>query len=99
MRTLSGQAPVTKRSGKQCHVTDGWLAISGWRMLSITGHGWPASTIRKPARLCALRSGGHSHGQALRGVGDRLLYVLCTMLERQTLFNPDHKSAPTAMAA
>jgi hypothetical protein len=35
----------------------------------------------------------------LGSVGDRLLYVLCTLLERQTLFDLDYKSAQIAAAA
>lgn len=42
-----------------------------------------------------LRRCGHSHGRALRGVGARLLYVLCTLLKRHTPFDPNH-TAPKA---
>jgi hypothetical protein len=33
-----------------------------------------------------------SHARALRTIGDRFLYVLCTLFERQTLFDPDQKT-------
>jgi hypothetical protein len=36
---------------------------------------------------------GHGHARALRTVGDRLLYALCTTLKRQTLYNPDCQAA------
>jgi transposase len=100
LRTLSGQAPVTKRSGKQCHVTR--RLARNKRLENALYHWSRVASQHDPTsqrRYAELRSRGHSHGRALRGVGDRLLYVLCTMLERQTLFNPDHKSAPSAMAA
>ena len=36
----------------------------------------------------SLKARGKTHGQALRYVGDRLLKVLCTMLENNTLYEP-----------
>ncbi len=50
-------------------------------------------------RYAELRSRGHSHGRALRGVGDRLLYVVCTLLERQTPFDPSYKNLQMDAAA
>jgi len=50
-------------------------------------------------RYAALRARGHNHARALRSVADRLLYVLCTLLERQVLFDPGHAEAPTTAAA
>ena len=41
-------------------------------------------------RYQALTARGHSYGRALRGVADRLLGVACVLLQRRTLFNPDH---------
>jgi transposase len=49
-------------------------------------------------RYAALRRRGHSHGRALRTVGDRLLSVACTLLEQQTLFDPTYK-VPEAAGA
>ena len=49
-------------------------------------------------RYAALRQRGHSHGRALRTVGDRLLKVACTLLDRQLLFDPNHKSLLAAVA-
>jgi hypothetical protein len=51
------------------------------------------------SRYAELRRRGHSHGRALRGVGDRLLYVLCKLLERQVLYDPDHARPQTIAAA
>ena len=35
-----------------------------------------------------LRSTGHSHGRALRGLADRLLALLCAMLRSGTAYDP-----------
>ncbi|SFJ16892.1 hypothetical protein SAMN05216525_119135, partial [Bradyrhizobium sp. Gha] len=40
----------------------------------------------------ALRQRGHGHARALRSVGDRLLYALCTALKRQTPYDPIYKN-------
>ncbi len=88
LRTLSGVAPVTKRSGKRCvvgmrkachqHLRD---AVYHWSRVAVQHD--PISR----ARYAALRSRGHSHGRALRGVADRLLSVACAMLRSRTLFD------------
>jgi transposase len=98
LRLLSGQAPVTRRSGKRCivlqrHACNNRLrnALYHWSRVALQHD--PISR----QRYAVLRRRGHSHGRALRGVGDRLLYVLCTLLERQTLFDPAHSlQAPAA---
>jgi transposase len=100
LRVLAGVAPVTRRSGKSCivlrrHACNNRLqnAVYHWARVAIQH-----DPIGK-RRYAELRRRGHSHGRALRGVGDRLLYVLCTLLQRQTLFNPDHSSPQMAAAA
>jgi transposase len=99
LRTLSGVAPVTRRSGKSIvvlrrHACNNRLqnAVHNWGRVAIQHD--PISQ----KRYAELRRRGHSHARALRGVGDRLLYVLCTMLERQTLFDPDYKTSQMAAA-
>jgi transposase len=100
LRTLSGVAPVTKRSGKSCVViqrhacnTRLQTAVYHWARVAIQHD----PTSRQ--RYAALRARGHNHARALRSVADRLLYVLCTLLERQVLFDPGHAEAPTTAAA
>jgi transposase len=99
LRVLSGVAPVTRRSGKQCFVIRRHACN---KRLQNTVYHWARVAIQHdPVSRCRysrLRSRGHSHGRALRAVGDRLLYVLCTMLERQTLFDVNYKAAQTAAA-
>ncbi len=40
------------------------------------------------ARYQALRKAGHSHGRALRTVGDRLLETACAMMRSRSLYDP-----------
>jgi hypothetical protein len=40
-------------------------------------------------RFDAARKRGQSFGRALRGVADRLLYVVCTLLRQQTDDDPE----------
>ena len=99
LRTLSGVAPVTRRSGKTCLVIRR-LACNE-RLRNALYHWARVASYRDPTskeRYAALRQRGHSHGRALRTVGDRLLKVACTLLDRQLLFDPNHKSLLAAVA-
>jgi transposase len=91
LRTLSGVAPVTKRSGKTRIVTMRYAAQA--RLRQAVFH-WARVAVQNDpkcrSRYDALRARGHSYGRALRGVADRLLGVACVLLQRQTLFDPDH---------
>jgi transposase len=100
LRMMSGVAPVTRRSGKTCivvrrHACNNRLrnAVYQWARGAMQHD--PVSRLR----YADLRARGHSHARALRALGDRLLYVLCTLLERQMLFDPSHKGAQLAAAA
>jgi transposase len=89
LRSLSGVAPVTKRSGKRCVV--GMRKACHLRLRGALYHWARVAVQHDPlsrTRYAALRSRGHSHGRALRGVADRLLAVACAMLRDQTLFEP-----------
>jgi transposase len=97
LRTLSGVAPVTKRSGKSCIVTMRYAAQV--RLRNAVFHWARVAVLNDPkcrSRYAALRARGHSYGRALRAVADRLLGVACVLLQRQTLFDPDHgtRAAP-----
>jgi hypothetical protein len=90
LRTLSGVAPVTRRSGKS-HIVVRRCAAHV-RLRDAVYHWARVATQHDPksrSRYAALRQRGHSHGRAIRGVADRLLAVACTLLQRQTLFDPD----------
>lgn len=99
LRTLSGVAPVTRQSGKQRNVVRRYACNK--RLQNALYHWARVASQHDPIsrkRYAALRSRGHSHGRALRGVADRLLYVTCTMLERQTPFDPNYKSSQLTAA-
>jgi transposase len=93
LRSLTGVAPVTKRSGKSCIVVRRQAchdrlanAMYHWARVAIQ------HDLRSRAKYSALRSRGHSHGRALRSVADRLLNVACAMLKTGTTFNPAFKA-------
>jgi transposase len=91
LRTLSGVAPVTKRSGKSCVVVMRHAAQV--RLRQAVFHWARVAVLNDPGcrgRYEALRARGHSYGRALRGVADRLLGVACVLLRRRTLFDPEH---------
>ncbi len=99
LRVLTGSAPVTRRSGKSCivlrrHACNKRLAQAVYHWARVAAQHDP----RSRQRYAELRRRGHSHGRSLRTVGDRLLRVLCTLLQRQTPFDPDLIS-PSAAAA
>jgi transposase len=96
LRTLSGVAPVTKRSGKSHVVVMRYAAQA--RLRQAVFHWARVAIMHDPksrSRYDALRARGHSYGRALRGVADRMLGAACILLRRQVLFNPDH-GAPMA---
>jgi transposase len=99
LRTLGGVAPVTLRSGKRCLVVRRYACN---RRLANAIYHWARVASQRDAACCRrygeLRRRGHSHGRALRTVGDRLLAVACTLLQRQTLFNPSYTALPAAAA-
>ena len=88
LRSLTGVAPVTKRSGKSCIVVRRQACHD--RLANAMYH-WARVAVQHDARsrekYTALRSRGHSHGRALRSVADRLLNVACAMLKTGTTFN------------
>jgi len=97
LRTLTGIAPVTKRSGKSCRVE---MRKACSRRLRTSLYHWARVAMQHSPRVRAqyssLRSRGHSHGRALRGVADRLLAVACAMLKSRTLYDPAKSTALTA---
>lgn len=89
LRSLTGVAPVTKRSGKSCSVVRRHACHA--RLANAMYH-WARVAVQHDAtsraKYAALRSRGHSHGRALRSIADRLLNVACAMLKTGTTFNP-----------
>lgn len=91
LRSLSGVAPVTRRSGKRCVVV---MRQACHRRLRNAVYHWARVAVQCDttcrSKYAALRARGHSHGRALRSVADRLLKVACVMLENQTAYDPLH---------
>jgi transposase len=97
IRTLAGQAPVTKRSGKSCFVQRR-LACNK-RLANAMYHCARVAAVCDPSsrqRYAALRARGCGHGRTLRSVADRLLKLLCTLLQRQVPFDPNHNAKQAA---
>jgi transposase len=97
LRSLTGVAPVTKRSGKSCMVIRRY-ACHG-RLANAMYH-WARNAIqhdpRSRSKYASLRSRGHSHARALRSVADRLLNVACAMLKSGTTFKASINAEQTA---
>ena len=87
---------MTKRSGKARVVVMRYAtqvrlrnAVFHWARVAVL------NDPRSRGRYEALRARGHSYGRALRGVADRLLGVACVLLQRRSLFDPDHGAPAT----
>jgi transposase len=100
LRTLSGVAPVTKRSGKQYAVE---MRTGCNRRLRTAVHYWVGNAIKHDPhwkdRYAALRAVGHPHARALRGVGDRLLATLVAVLATETPYDPTRRGVTGPAAA
>lgn len=97
LRTLSGVAPVTKRSGKKLVV--GMRNACHPRIRNALYHASRVASQHDPAskaRYQALRARGASHGRALRTVADRLLRSMCAMLRNRTDWNPQRNDQTNA---
>jgi len=93
LRCYSGAAPITRQSGKKKTVVmrrgiNERLrnALYHWARVSVVYH--PQSK----KRYAAMRACGHSHGRALRGLADRWLKVLTSMLTTGTLYDPQRSA-------
>lgn len=98
LRTLAGVAPVTKNSGKRSGKRSFVVMRTACnpRLREATHHWARVAMQRDPHRrraYAALRARGHSHGRALRTIGDRLLAVACAMLRSRTLFDSGRQMA------
>jgi len=99
LRTRSGVAPVTRRSGKMLTVLCRYACNEPLRNAC---HYWAQSASRWDPRsqqhYARLRAKGHSHGRALRGVADRLQAVLIAMLRDGTLYDAARHGVQCAVA-
>ena len=88
LRCYAGTAPVTKQSGKRKTIL--MRNACSVRLRKAVYH-WASTSIncdtRSRQQYDALRAAGHHHARALRGLADRLLRVLVSMLKHQTTFS------------
>ncbi len=96
LRSYAGSAPVTRQSGKRKCVL---MRQSCNQRLRNALYHWSRVSMQTDPRskehYAALRAKGHSHGRALRGVGDRLLAVLISMLTTGTKYDPARRMGRT----
>ena len=100
LRSYSGQAPITRRSGKSCHVV--MRRACNERLREALYHWARVSTTCDPAARAHyhdLRSRGHTHGRALQSVADRWIRILMAMLRDRTLYCPEHPRSTAVEAA
>lgn len=102
LRCYTGAAPITRQSGKKKLV----LMRQGCneRLRNALYHWSRVSVVCDPASkaaYAALRAKGQTHGRALRGIGDRWLAVLMSMLRHRTRYDANRRSqlAPLAQQA
>jgi len=94
LRCYAGSAPITRRSGKTTVV----LMRRGCneRLRNALYH-WARVTVtcepHSKKTYAEMRAQGHSHGRALRGMSDRWLAVLISMLRHRTLYDPKRRAA------
>ena len=100
LRKLCGVAPVSKRTGGRSNRPQvSFRRACNPRLREATYH-WSRIASQHDARskthYATLRSKGHSHGRALRGVADRLLKLLVSMLTSGEPYNPARREARLA---
>jgi transposase len=101
LRNYAGAAPVTRRSGKRKAIMMRYACNEPLRNAL---YHWSRCSMQKDARAkqhyAELRQRGHSHGRALRGLADRNLAMLISMLKSGTLYDPARRgSAALAQAS
>jgi transposase len=94
LRCYTGAAPITRQSGKKKLV----LMRQGCneRLRNAIYHWSRVSVVCDPkskAQYTQMRAKGHTHGRALRGIADRWLNVLFSMLRYKTLYDPTRRTA------
>lgn len=98
-RNLAGAAPVTWQSGKTKIVTMRRACNDRLRnavMNSANVH--RQKDPRAKQTYVRLRAERQTHARALRGVGDRLLELICILLKSNQLYNPERRQPKTAVA-
>lgn len=94
LRCYAGTAPITRQSGKKAVI----LMRQGCneRLRNAVYHWSRVSVVcdsKSKALYAQMRAKGHSHGRALRGIADRWLAVLVSMLKQKNLYDPKRRVA------
>lgn len=101
LRTYTGAAPVTKRSGKRQYFVQMRYACN--QRLRTALYHWSRISIQHDdaarAYYDALRTRGHGHARALRSVADRWLRILVAMLRTKKLYDPSRFVQAVAVPA
>ena len=86
-----------KRSGREIRVR---RRLAANNRLANAAHLWAMAAVQRApaskAKCAALRKRGHKHAKALRGAVDRLLGVVCKMLESGQTFDSERQSKASA---
>jgi transposase len=93
LRCLAGSAPVTRQSGTKKAVLMRYGC--NHRLRNALYHWSRVSAISDPHAkqvYSKMRAQGHSHGRALRGIADRSLATMISMLRHRTLYDPARRS-------
>ena len=102
LRTWAGVAPVTKRSGQRRRPFVVMRYACNRRLREAVYH-WARTGVQydpgSKAYYAQLRARGHSHGRALRSVGDRFLRILVALLNRGQMFDVTYAPSPAAVPA
>jgi transposase len=98
LRNYAGAAPVMRRSGRRKVIV---MRRACNEHLRNALYHWSRTSMQKDHRsrqhYAEMRSRGHSHGRALRGLADRNLAMLIAMLKSGTLYDSSRRSG-TALA-
>jgi transposase len=100
LRCYAGTAPVTRQSGKRRTVA--MRRGCNPRLREALFHSVRSHVQWDPhsrAQYEKLRAAGHGHARAVRGVADRFLYLMVTLLKNGTLYDRQRRMAPESLAA
>lgn len=96
LRRLAGAAPVSRRTGGRNKRPQVQQRQACNRRLREAVYHWACVARQRDPRARQhygdLRSRGHSHGRAIRGVADRLLKVLCAVLKSGGKYDPERRA-------
>lgn len=94
LRCLAGAAPITKQSGKKKVVL---MRYACNQRLRNAMHYWAGGSmqydLRSKQMYQDMRDRGLNHNRALRGIADRLLEMIISMLRHRAMYDPQRRAA------